>query len=225
MIDEEELLLLLAAERAAAWDCAVRSVAHELGTPLNVVLGHAELLEGSGAGASAQTIVAKVHAMDHMLTRSVEFGRTADAPHIALVVSAQPSADKVRGMLSGRIRERNVTLELSTGELRIPYPEGFLLLLAMARFGVERADSGGRVDLHAEASESQLSLRLSSSSAPISARSIRELAQPWFNARDSTPEALALAVALTTCRRLGGASELERDDCGFRLTLTIPLRE
>ncbi len=221
---DDELTALLTLTRVAAWQCAVRSVAHALGTPLNVVLGHSELLlEETPESLSAASIIKQVRTMESLLGRSIEFP-------IELLAGNDSSCDarelwtRVSTMLAPRISERGVTVNFETNDEPFPRASGLMLLLALTRFGVERASSGSRVVVRCTRSSSEACVGVF---CPVDSRfagTIHDLCEPWFSEPvDASIEGLELAAALGVCRRLGGRIELARDPDALRLALSWPL--
>lgn len=216
---EADLLDLLAATRLATWECVVRSVAHALGTPLNIVLGHAELLlDDTSGGSGAHSITNQVKSMEKLLNRSIEFPatvpRAVDDP-----VPSRELAARVSALLG--IEAKSINFELDGDSL--PASSGCLMLLGLARYGAARAPADANPQIRCERTATETTLTLSCSGPLAGARSPRELAEPWLlDPVDTSIEGLDLAVAMAACRRLRGNATRNDQGSGFRLSLSWP---
>jgi hypothetical protein len=219
-LSEADLLDLLAATRLATWECAVRSVAHALGTPLNIVLGHAELLlDDTTGGSGAHSITNQVRSMEKLINRSIEFPstvpRASDDP-----ISCEELSRRVTPFL---VDEGGVGFALDGSSVTLPASSGFLMMLGLARYGAARAPADAVPQIHCERTATHTTLRLSCSSPLAGARSARELAEPWLlDPVDTSSEGMELAVAMAACRRLRGAVTRDDQGSGFRLNLSWP---
>ena len=127
-------------------------------------------------------------------------------------------------MLAARVAERGVSVDFKPTSEPFPRAPGLILLLALARFGVERASNGSTVSLSCSRSTSEASVAVSCLLDSPFAGTIHALCEPWFaEPADASVEGLELAVALAVCRRLGGRIDLGRDANALRLALHWPL--
>ena len=137
-VNELDWLKVLDVLRTASWERAVRSVAHELGTPLNVVLGHTDLLEEDGAAAgSVSAIGSQARNMTACLQQAVGFVAEDRGPAATFEAVTAKVMDATRSELD----ERSASLSLEgTGNAGMSKEETFLLLVALARFGARFGD-------------------------------------------------------------------------------------
>ena len=103
-------------------------VAHELGTPLNVVLGHAQLLRESGEGESversAEIIARQCQRMTAIIRQLLDFSRRG------VKVEEQPAdlrhvAKETARMLDPMARKREVAIEVAAGDVPLVAAIGF----------------------------------------------------------------------------------------------------
>ncbi len=211
-----DLLALLETLRTATWERAVRSTAHELGTPVNVVMGHAELLAEEGASKqSVESIANQARGITQSLQDAVSYadGKPPDGSASATFEAVVPA---VRELVQS---DAELVLE-ARGNSGLSKEEVFLVLLAFARFCLSRASSGDEVSLRAEGGQ-QARVRIECPVGRVDEKSVRQLAEPWFagGARDG----LELAIALWIVRRAGGQTRLERDGSRLVLESTWPV--
>lgn len=215
-----ELSQLLDATRSAAWHAAMRSFAHAVGTPLNVMLGHAELLlQELPDSTGAKSITKQVGAMETIVRRGVEFTAGSNARKTS---DTRPDlAVRVCSLLEERVIERELRLELDEPPLAITTTRALVVLLALARFGVERAAPGTQVLVRSAQTTLRVAMTLECSGAARFAETARSLWEPWFaDPVDDSPEGLELSVALSLVRRTGGVIELDADGGVRRLSVS-----
>lgn len=221
-MNEIEILELLAATRRATWECAVRGMAHALGTPLNVVLGHAELLEEENKSSSSpRSITTQVQAMEKLITRSIGYASSAGDPMQQARASGQELCALVTSLLG--TRASGVGFQCDAIPVAVPRQTGCVMLHGLALFGLERIADGGKVELYCERTSTHTSFRLVCAKTSIGARTVRDMSEPWLaDPIDATPEALGLAVAMAACRSLGGTARREPGTDPFGLVLAWP---
>ncbi|MCA9596269.1 MAG: hypothetical protein KC776_23300 [Myxococcales bacterium] len=201
-VDELDWLKVLDVLRTASWERAMRSVAHELGTPLNVVLGHTELLEEDGAApGSVGAIGSQARNMTASLQQAVGFVAEDRRP----AATFESVTAKVMDATRSELDERSVSLTLEgTGNAGMSKEETFLLLVALARFGARFGD----VKIVAEGGKTPR-VCMTCPDGDARANSVRQLAEPWFT--EGSVDALELAIALWIVRRAHGKTSLQRD--------------
>jgi hypothetical protein len=197
-------------------------MAHALGTPLNVVLGHAELLEEEHKSASSpRSITAQVQAMEKLITRSIGYASGGPLAAQQTKVSGQELCALVTALLGKRAE--NVSFQCAAVPVAIPREIGCVMLHGLAFFGVERSTESRRVEVFCERNGTQTSFRIVCPKSSIGSRTVRDMSEPWLaDPVDATPEALELAVAMAACRSLGGAARREPGNEPFSLTLAWP---
>lgn len=196
-------------------------MAHALGTPLNVVLGHAELLEEEHKSSSSpRSISMQVQTMEKLITRSIGYASGAFGASDARL-SAQQLCALVTSLLGSRAA--SVRFSCDAVPVSIQRELGCVMLHGLVRFGLERVEGEGRVEAYCERSSTHTSFRLVCPRSTIGSRTVRDMSEPWLaDPIDATPEALELAVAMAACRSLGGTARRESSLEPFSLTLSWP---
>jgi hypothetical protein len=197
-------------------------MAHALGTPLNVVLGHAELLEEENKSSSSpRSITTQVQTMEKLITRSIGYVSSAGDAARQSRVSGPELCSLVTGLLG--TRGTSVSFQCDAVPVAIPRETGCVMLHGLVLFGLERATDGGRVELFCERTSTHTSFRLVCARSSIGTRTVRDMSEPWLaDPIDQSPEALELAIAMAACRSLGGSARREPGNEPFGLTLAWP---
>jgi hypothetical protein len=196
-------------------------MAHALGTPLNVVLGHAELLEDANQSSSSpRSITTQVQTMEKLITRSIGYATGASAAS-GTRLSGQELCAIVTSLLGSRAAR--VSFQCDAVPVSIPRELGCMMLHGLVRFGLARVEGESRVEAYCERSSTHTSFRMVCPRSTIGSRTARDMSEPWLaDPVDATPEALELAVAMAACRSLGGTARREDSAEPFSLTLSWP---
>jgi hypothetical protein len=197
-------------------------MAHALGTPLNVVLGHAELLEEENASSSTspRSITTQVQTMEKLITRSIGYAAGA-----SIRSGTQLAGQELCALVSSLLGSRAASVSFACDAIPVSIPRelGCVMLHGLVRFGLERAEGDGRVEAYCERSSTHTSFRMVCPQSNIGSRTVRDMSEPWLaDPIDGTPEALELAVAMAACRSLGGTARRESPAEPFCLTLSWP---
>ncbi|NMC70093.1 MAG: HAMP domain-containing histidine kinase, partial [Myxococcales bacterium] len=107
------------AERLTTVGKLAAGVAHDLGTPLNVVLGRARMIAsgevtGDAARDNARIVAEQAERMAHTIRQLLDFARHRPAQRA--VADLAPLVEQVHVLLTPLARKRNVHLRLETGE-------------------------------------------------------------------------------------------------------------
>jgi signal transduction histidine kinase len=237
----EALEALRHADRLRTVGQLASSLAHELGTPLNVVSGHARMIEdegglSSGQRESAQTIREQVARMSGLIRGLLGFARrrAAQREEVELVELARNAARTLEPLT----KRQHVDVEVRATPARIVARADAQELLqvltnlvmnaaqAMPGGGTIRIDVGERhadppVGVHASAGEAA-TIAVSDGGTGIASEDLPHLFEPFFTQkRDGT--GLGLAVVHGIVRDHGGWVEVrsERGE-GSRFEVVLP---
>lgn len=219
--------------RAAAADAeALRETIHEIKTPLNAIIGFAEIIDGQYLGpahrnyrhraaeivAQARTLLAAIEDLDfaaRMQARAADGTASAD-----LAVLLPPLAEEIGNKaLSRDIRLRIVT---SLGDLRCAIePElGQRLLRRFIGAAVDATPNGQLVEVDVKQGRTQLSIALT---RPVSTRHLSEaqMLDPSF-VEDGEASRLGLGFALRLVRGLAKLAGGDLRLAPAELLLSLP---
>jgi signal transduction histidine kinase len=180
-----------AAEELASIATLVAGLAHEIGTPMSVIQGHAKMLEGSVAGDDAkwrlQTIqeqIARISRIIHTLLEIAHPRRT----HTERVELA-PLLDQTLAFVSERLEHRGVRVKqtLQPSVWINGDPERLQqLFLNLFLNAADAMPSGGelRVDL-CEDPTSGISVRVADTGVGIEAAVLERIFEPFFTTKEA----------------------------------------
>ncbi len=217
--------------RAATMAALGSGVAHELSTPLGVIMGRAEQLLARSAderGAkAAQTIIEQTQYIDRVVRGLLGLARGAP---IALEQVAPEAvvADTIE-LVEHRFQRKGVLLVPMLGD---GHPaircEPLLLKHALVNLLLNACDAsvaGQVVELELHSDSAQLELAVTDEGSGIAAADITRAVEPFFTTKPvGQGTGLGLAIANEIAKTHRGRLELvARQPCGTRASLTIPL--
>lgn len=182
------------AERLAALGQMTAAIAHELGTPLNSVLGYTQLLQKevtSRDGREKLAIIeSQVRVMSQAIRNALDQTRTPSLERRPVAVV--PLIEETLLLLDPVLRAKRiaVTRELAAAPATIAAdPRGVQqILLNILTNAVDALDEGGHIVVHAEAAADNggppgLLLRVSDNGRGIAPEDIARVFQPFFTTK------------------------------------------
>jgi signal transduction histidine kinase len=225
---------LLRNERLAAVGLLTAGVAHELGTPISILLGYLELLSDPDVSAAdraeyldrirmaAQRVSAIVH---DLLDFSRPDPAPAQGPCIASVVAV---VEQCRKLLSAQSRFREVTLELSVATDVLVAVESRRLEQVLVNLLLNAADAmqaKGRVRVLAR-TEGQVGIIEVSDEGPgLEPQARARVFDPFFSTKaPGKGTGLGLAICRQIVEAYGGSISVDSEPgCGATFVLRVPL--
>lgn len=209
---------LLRAEKLATVGVLAAGIAHEVGTPLGVVRGRAELLAsrlGSGHdGGSARVIIEEIDRIARTIREMLDFSRVSptSAPS---KVSLESVVSKVVELLSFEARNRKVAVSVDTGAvLLLAANEDQLkqVLVNVMLNAIQACAAGGRVVLRArpDALGKCARIEVSDDGTGIPEALKHRVFDPFFTTKKrGKGTGLGLTVAAQIVRNHGGDVDLD----------------
>lgn len=215
------------ADRLASVGRLAAGVAHELGTPLNVVLGHANrIAEGAQAPVetkeSAETIHRQVKRMEQTIRDILGFVRKTPSQHE--LINIRDLAETVSGLLAPLAKQKQVTLDIDPGqgEMR-SYGDGLRLEQALSNLvtnAIDASPDGGGVKIKITREtrspraggreQSVVLVRVRDEGAGVPESEVEHLFEPFFTSKATGQgTGLGLWLADGILRDHGGRIELE----------------
>lgn len=219
-------------------------LAHEIGTPLNIIGGRAEFLLRRPRGReeiadNLQTIRSQIDRIAGIVRQLLEFSRRRE-PAFRRVELA-PLIEKVIGLLEHKIAEKNVRVDL---RIDAPLPsipadadqlqQVFLNLLLNSLHALQ---PGGRIQISAgmaagkdknatdDGKEPRLCVNFQDNGAGIAAEHIGQVFDPFFTTKDiGEGTGLGLSVSYGIVKDHGGEIRVESSPGQFtRFTILLPI--
>lgn len=229
--------LLSLEDRAKAYDRLAQaeeiagSFAHEIGTPLNTMNGHLQLLREDmrqAHDAGGEERVALMLSQLERVAKIVRGGLTRGswpAPHRVPTDLRQLAARMVR-FLEPSFDEAGVLAELrpaGAGVLAATDPDLVeQILLNLLKNAIEALPRGGRITLSAGQDREVAFIDVTDDGPGLPAEARTHLFQPFVTSKGSAGTGLGLAVSRRLARALGGELAYVESEKGTSWRLTLP---
>jgi len=220
------------ADRLGTVGMLASGVAHELGTPLNVVLARAQMIargesEGDEIQEDAREIVAQTERMTRIIRQLLDFARRR--PPSREPADLRALASSVVSMLSPLAGRHRVELTLAEGapvlaDVDVGQMQQIMTNLTMN--AIQAQPEGGRVNVRVEAAGDEAILRIEDE-GPGMAPEVRERAfEPFFTTKEvGKGTGLGLSVVHGMVEEHGGRIELDSEPGrGTRVIVSLPRR-
>ena len=212
-------------------------VAHELGTPLSVIIGRAEMLAsedtpGDRVAEGAKVVLDQAHRMAALIRQLLDFSRR-QGPRFGLA-SLRAIAARTVDILGAFARKRGVTLELQASDapLLIPVDEHQIqqALTNLIMNAVQATASGERVTVNLAAADGPdgsrwVHVNVEDHGAGIPAEDLSRIFEPFFTTKSvGEGTGLGLSVAYGIVHEHGGRIDVTSSvGRGSRFAIVLPL--
>lgn len=228
-------------EKLAAVGQLAAGMAHEIGTPLNVISGSAEyLLMGEGEVEHAdelKTIVSEVGRISELVQQLLVFARQEEPKEE--VVEVEPLVEAVLVLLRHQIEKQNITIDVEKiaglPEISGDRNQIHQVLLNLVINAWQAMPEGGKLSLEGryrppktEASTDReigyVELRISDTGEGIAEENIEKIYDPFFTTKEvGSGTGLGLAIVRRIVENHGGRIEVEsRIGEGTAFTISFP---
>lgn len=231
-------------ERLATLGRLSSGIAHELGTPLNVVSGRAKLIVTEGLKKKeiiecSEIIREQTERMTKLIRQLLDFARRR-APQKSSV-DLKNLAGQVLKMLNSTAEKQNVKLELITNDniplVPIDPSQMQQVLMNLVMNGIQAMPDGGRLDvglhmkyschptLSSDQEQNYVALYIKDEGKGISEDNINHLFEPFFTTKNvGEGTGLGLSIAYEIAREHGGWIDVKsKFGEGSCFTIYIPL--
>ncbi len=231
----ETLEKLRHTERLATLGQLSAGMAHELGTPLNVISGRAKLIASEElslqeATHSARIIGEQAERMTHIMRQLLDYARRGDISKQRVVVADLLS--NVVEMLHPITNKQRIEIELNlpteSYQVKADLSQLQQVLLNLAMNGIQAMGRGGKLrldlDLHPE-DKNQLRISITDDGKGISADDLPHIFDPFFTTKEvGQGTGLGLSIAQGMVSEHDGKIEIDsspgKGSC-FRLSLPL----
>jgi signal transduction histidine kinase len=218
-----------AAEELASIATLVAGLAHEIGTPMSVIQGHAKMLEGSIAGDDAkwrlQTIQEQISRISRIIHTLLELAHPRRACNER--VELAPLLDQTLAFVSERLERRGVHVKPALRESVWVHGDPERLQQLFLNLFLNAADAmptGGELRVDLGESEAGVSVRVADSGSGIAAPDLERIFEPFFTTKEAGHGS---GLGLTVCKGIvadhGGTIDV-RSEPGAGTEFTILLR-
>jgi signal transduction histidine kinase len=221
-----------AAEDLASIATLVAGLAHEIGTPMGVIRGHAEALGGAVEGEKAQwrlrTILEQIDRISSIIRSLLNIARPREAVRVPVEIA--DVLDTALTFLSERLQRHGIEVERAYAP--VPTLQGdpdklqqlFLNLLINA---ADAMPEGGHLRLSVEPSGTQaVEIRVSDDGVGMTAEQLEQLFKPFYTTKPAgRGSGLGLVVAEGIVLDHGGRIDVRSEPgSGTEFVIELPLR-
>jgi PAS domain S-box-containing protein len=222
-----------AAEELASIGTLAAGLAHEIGTPMNVILGYAQMIQSSADDDTVREQAGIIREQIQRVSKIIQTLLNLAHPGRPLLgpVRLEDTVEQTLALLQEKLRKRKIRVERRFEPVpEIPGDGEKLqqLFLNLCLNGVDAMPSGGtlRISL-APRGESEISIRVADTGTGIPAASLDRLFDPFYTTKDhGKGSGLGLAVVKGIVVDHGGsigvASEFGK---GTEFSIVLPVRE
>lgn len=222
---------LLKAEQLAQLGTLASGMAHEIGTPMNIILGRAESLVRKTSEESTKkgltTIVAQVDRVSKLINQLLNVARRS--PYQPRPLNVKKVLSDVLDLIQERVREANVEVEaILEGEERFTQGDPDLLtqvFLNLCVNAIQAMPQGGRLRLGLQISGNQIQATVGDTGEGISKENLAKIFDPFFSTKPKGKgNGLGLMMSQSIVQEHGGTIFVESTlGQGTTFTVTLPL--
>ncbi|MGE0791421.1 MAG: sensor histidine kinase [Sandaracinaceae bacterium] len=219
------------ADRLSTVGTLSAGIAHELGTPLNVIAARAKMIErGESEGAEipedAKVIREQAERVTHIIRQLLDFSRPRPARRSE--VDLRELLDSVLALLRPHAKARGVVLSLAAGEpFALALDEGQLtqVMTNLVMNAIQAQPDGGEVVVSLERRGEHVEVRVVDRGPGVPAELRDRIFEPFFTTKEvGAGTGLGLSVVLGLVRDHGGDITVEaREPTGACFVVTLPL--
>jgi len=223
---------LIRSEKLAGVGRLAAGLAHEIGNPLQIVMGYTELLARKFDPDSRAEVLSRMDAelrrIHDILSRLLEFA--SPAPQNIVECDLNELVTDCAALVKGRKGFRNVAFQYSLATdlpLTETEPEKVRQILVNLIFNAADAlpASGGAIILRTSRSEESVTIEVQDTGMGIPNENMGKIFDPFFTTKEpGKGTGLGLAVCMGLVESLGGAIQVSSaENEGTLVTVTLPL--
>ena len=220
-----------AAEDLASIATLVAGLAHEIGTPMGVIRGHAEALSGAVDGERARwrlrTILEQIDRISNIIRSLLNIARPREA--VVVLVDLPDVLDTALAFLSEKLRRRGVEVERRyepVPKLKGDPDKLQQLFLNLFLNAADAMPDGGRLTVSmVRAGDREVDVRVADTGVGISDQDLAQLFKPFFSTKPAgRGSGLGLVVAKGIVVDHGGDIEVRSEvGTGTEFRIRLPL--
>jgi PAS domain S-box-containing protein len=229
---------ILQQDRLASLGLLASSLAHEIGTPLGVIRGRAEMLNKSTdekTKSTSELIVSQIDRIAKLVNSLLHIARGQQSA-AAMDVSVGHVLDDVLNLMGPEIEQKGITLKVSTpGDVTAkaesgPLGQVILNILVNAIHAIEMAkkqkpSDPREISLEITQSAVDVEIKIRDTGCGISEKNLSRLFQPFFTTKDiGLGTGLGLATSYKLVDSWGGSIQVESKE-GVGSAFKILLRK
>jgi PAS domain S-box-containing protein len=221
------------AEDLASIGTLAAGLAHEVGTPMNVILGYAQMIQSSVPDAAtrerARIIREQVQRVSEIIQTLLNFARPGRRERG--FVDLEKIVEESLSLLQERFRSRGIEVERRFEALPEIWAHGEKLQQIFINLGLNAADAmpdGGTLGIHmAPRNSSEVEIRVIDTGTGIPADALQHLFEPFYTTKErGEGSGLGLAVVKGIVLDHGGSIEVGSEvGKGTEFCIVLPIEE
>ncbi len=207
-----------AAERLASIGVLVAGLAHEIGTPMSVIQGHAKLLETDVNGDQAEWRLRTIQAQIARITRIIEslLGMARPSPREPVPVVLGSLIENTIAFLGEKFARRRVEARLDLGEVPAVHGDPERIQQVLLNLFLNAADAmaeGGKLSVTLRESGDAVEVLVADTGPGIQGTTLEQVFDPFVTTKEAGEgHGLGLAVAQSIVTEHGGQIGVQRSD-------------
>jgi signal transduction histidine kinase len=220
---------LARAERVAALGQVAANVAHQVGTPLNLVSGYIQMIRDDPktddrVRSRLQTVNVQIHNVTRVLRTMLDYARQ---PAGFEIVPLSEIIERVREIAQPRLSGSNIGFEISVPEglppIRADVTQLEMALLNLVTNALDAMPDGGTLSITATSRLHEIRLEVADSGPGIPAAIMEHLFDPWLTTKPTGEgTGLGLAIVRDVIRAHGGSVSAFNKSPGAVFVIDLP---
>jgi signal transduction histidine kinase len=216
-------------ERVAALGQVAANVAHQAGTPLNLVSGYVQMIRDDPrtderTRARLVTVDAQIQQVTRVLRTMLDRARQPSGLAIVALVHV---IERVRELAQPRLSRANIQLELSVDSdlplIKADAAQLEMALLNLVTNALDAMPDGGTLSIAARACSDGARLEIADTGGGIAAPIVDRLFEPWVTTKPAGQgSGLGLAIVRDVVRGHGGSIAVSNQPAGAVFVITLP---
>lgn len=228
---------ILQQDRLASLGLLASGLAHEIGTPMGVIRGRAEMVgkkaDNEFVKENMNLIVSQIDRVSKLVHSLLHLARSS-APSMGASVPLKRVIEDVLILLRHELEQKNIPIEINVvGEPVVraeagPLGQVFLNLLVNSIHAIEEARRGGKIDKHkislsVEEDDKKVKISVRDSGSGISEKNLSQIFKPFFTTKDvGFGTGLGLAISYKLVQSWNGNIDV-KSQVGTGTSFTISL--
>jgi two-component system, NtrC family, sensor kinase len=220
---------LARAERVAALGQVAANVAHQAGTPLNLVSGYVQMIRDDPrtderTRSRLQTVDMQIQHVTRVLRTMLDHARQ---PSGFEIVALSDVLQRVRELAKPRLSRSNIRLEMSVAEHLAPVSADAtrleMALLNLVTNALDAMPAGGRLSITAAARPGGIRVEIADTGAGIPDAIMDHLFDPWVTSKPAGQgSGLGLAIVRDVVQAIGGSVSASNQPTGAAFVIDLP---
>ena len=220
---------LARAERVAALGQVAANVAHQAGTPLNLVSGYVQMIRDDPrtddrTRSRLLTVDAQIQQVTRVLRTMLDHARQ---PSGFEIVALADIIERVREVAQPRLSRSNIRLQISVAEdlpaVKADATQLEMALLNLVTNALDAMPGGGTLSIAATARPEGIRVEVADTGSGIPAEVIDRLFDPWVTTKPAGQgTGLGLAIVRDVVRAHGGSVSASNQSTGALFVIDLP---